>query len=294
MGATMRPGLPANIRGTGGASVEEIIALRDEGLVEWAEIQLPRLLRPADGELRGVVRDAAARLALPVSLHSETATFAATKDAGVRSVLAQTLSDTIDLGADVGARVITVHPPLANPGGIDDMTGGRWAAEEEALLRDATDDQDEAEAWFVDMLGPIAERAEAAGIVLALENMRAREGRARLNHAREIARFVRAIDLPAARICLDVRKARREGLDPAEFIRACGRWIANVHVAGFTTIGKPAEVGEGDIDWSSVVAALQAANYAGPLIYEGPPSTAGASLLALRDAARARDTGHTV
>jgi len=132
MRGTMKPGLPANIRGTGGASVEEIIAFRDEGLVEWAEIQLPRLLRPADSELRDVVRETTARLALPVSLHSETATFAATKDAEVRAVLARTLTDTIDLGAEVGARVITVHPPLANPGGIDDMTGGRWAADEES------------------------------------------------------------------------------------------------------------------------------------------------------------------
>ena len=104
----------------------------------------------------------------------------------------------------------------------------------------------------------------------------------RLNRAEEIARFVREADHPRVRICLDVRKAHQQGLDPARFIEANADWIANVHIAGIALSGKPAGMVIGGVDWGSAVAALHAAAYTGPLIYEGPSDAAEASLDSLR------------
>ncbi|MBN2446292.1 MAG: sugar phosphate isomerase/epimerase, partial [Phycisphaerae bacterium] len=60
---------------------------------------------------------------------------------------------------------------------------------------------------------------------------------------------------------------------PADWIETLGHRLRRVHIKDYD-LSKPGfagfcPLGEGDVDWPSVVAALRAINYAGPLTYEG-------------------------
>lgn len=278
----MELGIPVDIRD---AEDQTALALdlRDEGLVSWVELQLPRSPAGAGPEVRQAAAAAAEELGVGLSLHSEATTFAAARDGAIRERTAEALVETVGLARELGARIITLHPPLAAPDAVDGMAGGHWTDAERAILREATADQDQAEAWFREVLLEAAEEAGAAGVALALENMRVSRGRTRLNSAGELARFVGDLGHSAVGLCLDVRKATRESADVARLIGDAGDMLRNVHASGSGPRGNPAPVTGTDGLWLAAASALREARYHGPVIYEGPAEAARESLKALRE-----------
>lgn len=280
----MRIGLLTSLWREGDLGVAEVRALRDEGWVEWVELWLPRSPRPFTADVREAVRTAAEALALPLSLHSEITTFFAHRDPAARERLLEAFLDTLRLAREVTAGVVTIHPPLALPAQAGGASRAGWTAEDRRLLAEATGDPEEAQAWFRELLESAT--AEASGPALALENMTPRPHDLRLNGAREVAAFVRGVDRPGVRMCLDLRKAHREGLAPEPFIGSEGPLLANVHAAGIGDEGRPGTVDEGAMDWVAALRALQDEAYAGPVVYEGPPAATRPSLRALHEARR--------
>jgi len=278
----VEPGIPVDIRDADDQTALAL-SLRDEGLVSWVEVQLPRSPGGVSREVRQAAAAVAAELGVGLSLHSEAATFAAGRNGAVRERTAEALLETVGLARELGAGIVTLHPPIAAPDAIDGMAGGHWTDAERAMLRDATADQDQAEAWFREPLLEAAEQAGAAGVALALENMRTSRGRTRLNSAGELARFVGDLGHPAVGLCLDVRKATREGADVARLIGDAGDTLRNVHASGSGPRGNPAPVTGTDRQWLAAASALREARYRGPVIYEGPAEAARESLRALRE-----------
>ncbi len=277
----MRLGLPLNIWEQRGIRRADVLRLRDRGLVELVELRLPRSLRPLPRAKRGDLRQARDYLALPAELHSEVTSFAAHPAPSVRLQVAATLGTTIHVGGELGARVITVHPPIALRERSGGVRGARWTEQERRLLSEAASGA-QARELFAELLASVADLAKEAGVVVAIENMRARAEGADLNAAESLGRFVRSLDLPTIRVCLDLRKAFGEGLDLATLIAAEGGLLRNVHAAGVGRRGMPAGIGVGDIDWSGVVRALLRTGYRGSVVYEGPRRDAEASLSTLR------------
>jgi sugar phosphate isomerase/epimerase len=263
-------GLPVDIVRDGPAELATVGRLRDAGLLSWVELRLPRSIEPPDPWTAERAAALASDLWVEVSLHSEACTFAAHVDAGVRAHVLEALNRTIDLARETGARLITIHPPLSGAVGIDRMTGARWSDDERALLAGATRDEGEAEEWFRELLLGVAEELAAFRAVLAIENMRPHRHVVRLNQVREIARLVGGLDRPEVRMCIDVRKACREGMDAAGFLRERGDLVANVHV------------GESPEAWPALAGALSDIAYGGPVIYEGSTDLAEESLASMR------------
>lgn len=277
----MRLGLPLDIWDRRGVRWADAARLREQGLVDLIELRLPRSLRPLPRAKQGDLQQARRRLELPVSLHSEVTTFAAHPAPSLRLQLAATLGSTIHLAGELGARVITVHPPLALGEHSGQMPGARWSDHEHRLLSEALSGAPARE-LFAELLGNMADLGREAGVVLAIENMRPREEGADLNAAGNLCRFARSLGSPGVRVCLDVRKAFGEGLDPAKLIAAEGDLLGNLHAAGLGQRGKPAALGVGSIDWGEVVGALVESGYRGSVVYEGPRRDAETSLSTLR------------
>ena len=97
------------------------------------------------------------------------------------------------------------------------------------------------------------------------------------NEAEVLCGFVRTLNLPAVRMCLDLRKAAEEGLDLAGLVADHSDLVANVHVAGAGTRGRPAGLEVGEVDWAGAVRALVAAGYRGSPVTPCPSSVANAA-----------------
>ena len=277
----MKLGLPLNIWEQRGIRRGDIPRFRDRALVELVEFRVPRSLRPLPQAKRDDLRQARDCFGLPVGLHSEVTTFAAHPAARVRLQVAATLGATIHVAQELGAGVVTIHPPIALGERSGEMSGARWTEEERRLLSEAAGG-DRARELFAELLRSAADRAVEAGVVIAIENMRPRQEGADLNSAERLGRFVRTLALPGVRVCLDLRKAFGEGLDLAKLIAAEGDLLGNVHAAGIGRRGKPAGLEVGGIDWTEMVRALAGTGYRGAVVYEGPRRDAEASLSALR------------
>lgn len=114
---------------------------------------------------------------------------------------------------------------------------------------------------------PVVEEFEAAGVVLAIENVWNRF----LLSPPEFARYVDQFESPLVRAYFDVGNIGLYGYAP-QWIRSLGGRIARVHVKGFDTRTRAftATLGGGDVDWPAVVEALGAIGYDGWVTCEMP------------------------
>lgn len=107
------------------------------------------------------------------------------------------------------------------------------------------------------------EQARAAGLTLCLENVSWCYLR-----TPEQVRAVRHAHLPVA-FTFDAFQACESDVEPAVLVRAMDDRLATVHLSDYRADGpRHLPPGEGDVDWSRLLRALQAADYAGPLILE--------------------------
>lgn len=140
---------------------------------------------------------------------------------------------------------------------------GRW---DETTPRIRYDD---ALAAAMDALRGLSCEAERRGVVIAIENVWNRF----LLSPTEMRDLIDHVNSPWVKVCLDVGNVMPFGY-PQDWIAILGRRIARVHVKDFKLghgdAGGFCPVGDGDVNWPAVLAALRQARYEGPLTYEGP------------------------
>ncbi len=118
-------------------------------------------------------------------------------------------------------------------------------------------------------LSELAEFAASFGITVAVEDLpRSCLG----NCSSELLDLISADG--RLRICFDTNHLLGEEIDA--FIRACGDKIVTVHFSDYDFVNERHWLpGEGQIDWVSLMDALDGVGYCGPILYEVPFSQKG-------------------
>lgn len=142
---------------------------------------------------------------------------------------------SMDLAAEIGAKVVVLHPGRVAP--------QAWVDRAEALYQ-----------FEIDQLGPVADRAAELGVEIAYENISPNprviaglETSYSLN-PRLLAAQLARLDHTAVMACLDISHAQQgAGLWGFEMIPACvalGPWIGHIHFSDST--GLPASFPTGN------------------------------------------------
>ena len=188
-------------------------------------------------------KDAAASGIVLWSLHlpfyPNTVVNPASLDAGVRENTLKTHGEYIKKAAAAGVSVAVVHP---SNGPIDDRDASMCYAKE--------------------VLAELADTAAHAGITLAVENM-TRTGLG--------CRSCELLDLLSAddrlRVCFDSNHPLLE--NPCDYFHAVAERVVTLHLSDYDGLNERHWLpGTGIIDWKRLVTELEAANYAGPWMYE--------------------------
>jgi sugar phosphate isomerase/epimerase len=162
----------------------------------------------------------------------------------IREISERQLSAEIELAADLGAGYVVVIP------------GRRHA------LAPAPDEA--AGAVLDEGLGRLLDRATALGVTIALEN----SPYGYLGSSADLLALVRAWDNPRLRVAYDVANALAQE-DPAAGVARLGDCLALAHVSDtWRTRWAHTSVGRGEVDFPAFAAALTAAGFAGPTVYE--------------------------
>jgi D-psicose/D-tagatose/L-ribulose 3-epimerase len=117
--------------------------------------------------------------------------------------------------------------------------------------------------WGVESMQRVAEHAQSAGVVLAVECLNRFETYLLNCHA-DAARFVRDVDNPACRMMYDTFHANIEEKNIAVALESCHDVLVHVHISE----NDRSTPGKGNIKWDETFAALQAVNYSGSLTVE--------------------------
>ncbi|HEX2035006.1 MAG TPA: sugar phosphate isomerase/epimerase family protein [Chloroflexota bacterium] len=161
-------------------------------------------------------------------------------DAATRARARDLIKETVEVAADLGAKVILV--PFFGEGTIKDERGIEQTIEDAAAC------------------APVA---AAAGVVLGLETTL---------RAAELRRIVSAVDSPAVRVYFDAGNAVWLGYDPAAEVRDLAGLIAQVHIKDTERQPGDRMLGEGRVDFGAVAGALREQGYQGYFVLE---TTAG-------------------
>ncbi len=180
------------------------------------------------------------------------------------------LEATLHLAHDLGARPIVVHPgPVDVPGVAPEETTEFVRLEAVANLTN-----------FLSDAMPIAERT---GTVLCLENLVHTPGNVIRSYC-ELVQVVEAVDSPLLRITLDTGHAHQsDGL--AEAFEAFAPYLRHIHAHGSDGIADHFEIGQGNIDWTSLRDELAAYPFTMALETQNTDDGPG-GLLRSRDALR--------
>jgi D-psicose/D-tagatose/L-ribulose 3-epimerase len=166
-------------------------------------------------------------------------------DRAVRAAAVEHLRQSVERAHALGAEV---------------LVGPFHSAYAEFVGRGPTADE---RGWCAEVLRPVAEEAEAAGIRLAVEFLNRFECYF-LTTAADARELVRQVDHPALGILYDTHHAHIEERDPAATIQACAAEIKHVHVSE-NDRGIP---GTGQVAWDATFRALKEADYDGWLVIE--------------------------
>ena len=176
-----------------------------------------------------------------------------TKDREIREVVQNRLDQALGVCETLGAVQMVIHSPF-----------DFW---DHHNLDNGPHDRDRRVAAVLDTLAPSVKRAEDLGVVLVLENIRDVD-------PAERAAVVAAADSAALRLSVDTGHAnwahRMCGSPPPDrFISAAGDMLAHVHLQDTDGYADRHWVlGEGNIAWAAVFAALAAIKTAPHLIVE--------------------------
>ena len=142
--------------------------------------------------------------------------------------------------AEVGVPVVVVHPNT--PDGEEYTEDGFEAS----LARS------------VDSLTILADRAKAAGVKLAVENLPLRHTPRPGGVIEDTLRMIDSLGDHVG-ICFDVGHSNANVADPADEVRTAGDRIFSVHIQDNDGLGDDQHLipGEGTVDWSAVLDALR-------------------------------------
>lgn len=221
--------------------LEEVLGLAHDVGVSWIEVWSEHFWRDDDGKLLEKIR----RSGLDISVHGPTGDINITSsNPGIREESLRQVLQGVEEAAKMGARVITVHPGFLT--GRQDTADSIWDLQIEAFTR-------------------IAKRAKDLGILIAMETMekKAKEVVIRPDLANQI---VDAVNVENFGITFDISHAHTV-MDVVAFIHGLRR-INHIHISD-TKDGKVhVQMGEGEIDFASVLRALKE-KYDGALVIEG-------------------------
>ena len=162
----------------------------------------------------------------------------------IREISERQLAAEIELAADLGAGYVVVIP------------GRRHA------LAPAPDDA--ARSVLGEGLARLLDRATAAGVTIALEN----SPYGYLGPSADLLGVVRAFGHPRLRVAYDVANALAQE-DPVVGVARLGEYLGLAHVSDtWRARWAHTSVGRGEVDFASFAAALAAAGFAGPTVYE--------------------------
>lgn len=154
----------------------------------------------------------------------------------------------IDEAAEAGATNVVIHPS-GEP--------NEEEVREERLLRS------------IDAFGKLVDFSKQYGITVCCENL------PRTCLCRDSAECLRMVEsVPGLKLCFDTNHLLKES--HKDFIRKVGKYIQTTHVSDYDFVDEKhwfPLMGEGKIDWKTVIAELEAVDYKGPFLYEtGLPS----------------------
>jgi sugar phosphate isomerase/epimerase len=162
----------------------------------------------------------------------------------IREVSEQQLAAEIELAADLGARYVVIVP------------GRRHQL--------APAPADAARAVLDDGLARLTARAAELGVTIALEN----SPYGYLGTSAELVDVVAGHDTPSLRVTYDAANALGQE-DPAEGVARLGPYLALAHVSDtWRTRWAHTSIGRGEVDFPAFAAALAAAGFTGPTVYE--------------------------
>lgn len=255
--------------GTPGMSVVEALHLFHKAGIQAAEIiwtnDYPAAIPEQDNAaITARVKQAAAELGMELAGLTPYMSDFNSLDPQVRARDYQRMLACIHTAAELQARHIRVYAGSYQPG--EAQREEKWA-------------------WLVDSLQRLGEKAQAAGVLLCVEN----HFNTMTVSAAETAALMQAVDSPAVRILYDQANLAFTYNEPyQQAIPLQQPWIAHVHVKDlvFVDPNRPftadavarvkAEdravrsrvVGEGVLDWPAILASLKAAGYHGYLSLE--------------------------
>ena len=162
----------------------------------------------------------------------------------IREISERQLAAEIELAADLGAGYVVVIP------------GRRHAL---APAPDAA-----ARAVLDEGLSRLLDRATAVGVTIALEN----SPYGYLGSAADLLDVVRDFDSPRLRVTYDVANALAQE-DPADGVALLGGYLGLAHISDtWRARWAHTSVGRGEVDFAGFAAALAAAGFTGPTVYE--------------------------
>jgi hexulose-6-phosphate isomerase len=174
------------------------------------------------------------------------------RDAQVRGEAYDLALACLDRARWLGAPVVLIVPGVVS----HFQTGGFESSYADALR------------YAFDALRKLSFEAEARGVIIGIENV----WNQFLVSPVEMRDFIDRINSPWVAAYFDVGNVLRYGI-PQDWILTLGKRIARVHVKDFRvrvgTIDGFCSIGDGDVDWPAVMAALRFVGYDGPLTFEG-------------------------
>lgn len=172
----------------------------------------------------------------------------ASLDEQVRKGTVAVHKELLSRAGEIGTHIATVHPSIAP-----------LAAEQRREHMNRAQES----------LAELAEHAAKCGSTLAVENLSSNEA---LGNCIDDMRALLAAD-DRLRLCFDVNHMLLH--THAEYLRALGSYIVNIHVSDYDFVAERHWLPyEGKIDWVELVTLLEEAGYEGPFLYEVPSKNA--------------------
>jgi sugar phosphate isomerase/epimerase len=258
-------------------AAERFLAEND---LDALEISLP--IRPDEVPAMERRRVIACGRRLPgrVALHEVLPLGLAHRQAEFRRRITRRIVEDVRLAQEAEIGILTLHTTCTRTIRSLDrdwrISHTRWLSR--ALDRDVTDDYQESVKVMVELLqevSPLAMPPSGSRVELAVENnFRDRRyfGR-RIDSVDDVLDVLEKAAVPAATMCFDIFKAASTEDDIPNAIRKAGTRVVNMHAsdaepAETAFFRKRAAIGEGVIDWASVVTAIADIGYTGPIIFE--------------------------
>jgi sugar phosphate isomerase/epimerase len=222
-------------------SLARVIDLARDFGISWLEVWSEHFWRDDDGHLLQKIK----KSGLDISVHGPTGDINITsKNPGIREESLRQVLQGVEEAAEMGARVITVHPGFLT--GRQDVPESIWDLQVEAFRR-------------------IAKKGKDLGVLIAMETMekKAKEVVIHPDLANEV---IDAVNMDNFGITFDISHAHTV-MDVADFIRRLRR-IVHIHISDTKSGKVHVQMGEGEIAFGPVLHALRE-KYDGALVIEG-------------------------